>query len=153
MAQCKTALTPLQTHWSYCSLAPNHRYTRFTLCLWCVMVCQWSILSIEGILPKGSYLPCVSMAGRALLAGYPRHIVQGHFTGTGAISLKRKCLHFDEIDFIKLKSFQLKRIVSIRSPQCPWSSSDRHKNMHPVDNQELTFCCSIAASPMCIKRQ
>ena len=27
---------------------------------------------IEGILPKGPYLPCVSMAGRALLAGYPR---------------------------------------------------------------------------------
>ena len=24
----------------------------------------------EGILPKGPYLPCVSMAGRALLAGY-----------------------------------------------------------------------------------
>ena len=28
---------------------------------------------IEGILPKGPYLPCVSMAGRALLAGYPRY--------------------------------------------------------------------------------
>ena len=27
---------------------------------------------VEGILPKGPYLPCVSMAGRALLAGYPR---------------------------------------------------------------------------------
>ena len=26
---------------------------------------------IEGILPKGPYLPCVSMAGRALLAAYP----------------------------------------------------------------------------------
>ena len=28
---------------------------------------------IDGILPKGPYLPCVSMAGRALLAGYPRN--------------------------------------------------------------------------------
>ena len=28
---------------------------------------------IGGILPKGPYLPCVSMAGRALLAGYPRY--------------------------------------------------------------------------------
>ena len=28
---------------------------------------------IEGILPKGPYLPCVSMADRALLAGYPRY--------------------------------------------------------------------------------
>ena len=31
-------------------------------------------LYIEGILPKGSYLPCVSMAGRALLAGYHRYM-------------------------------------------------------------------------------
>ena len=29
---------------------------------------------IEGILPKGPYLPCVSMAGRSLLAGWPRYI-------------------------------------------------------------------------------
>ena len=29
---------------------------------------------IEGILPKGPYLPCVSMAGRSLLAGYPRYL-------------------------------------------------------------------------------
>ena len=28
---------------------------------------------IEGILPKGRYLACVSMAGRALLAGYNRY--------------------------------------------------------------------------------
>ena len=28
---------------------------------------------IEGIMPKGPYLPCVSMAGRALLAGYHRY--------------------------------------------------------------------------------
>ena len=30
------------------------------------------LIDNEGILPKGPYLPCVSMAGRALLAGYPR---------------------------------------------------------------------------------
>ena len=30
------------------------------------------IHTFEGILPKGLYLPCVSIAGRALLAGYPR---------------------------------------------------------------------------------
>ena len=30
---------------------------------------------IEGILPKGPYLPCVSMAGRALLAGYHRYVI------------------------------------------------------------------------------
>ena len=31
MAWCKTAVTPLLTHWSYCSLAPSHR---------CV-ICRW----------------------------------------------------------------------------------------------------------------
>ena len=31
-------------------------------------------VNIEGILPKRHYLPCVSMAGRALLAGYHRYI-------------------------------------------------------------------------------
>ena len=30
-------------------------------------------IHIEGILPKGPYLPCVSMAGRSLLAGYHRY--------------------------------------------------------------------------------
>ena len=31
-------------------------------------------LHIESILPKGPYLPCISMAGRALLAGYHRYV-------------------------------------------------------------------------------
>ena len=31
-------------------------------------------LDFEDILPKGPYLPCVSMAGRALLAGCPRYV-------------------------------------------------------------------------------
>ena len=34
------------------------------------------VTHIEGIQPKGPYLPCVSMAGRALLAGCPRYIRQ-----------------------------------------------------------------------------
>ena len=44
-------------------------------------VVTWAIVSpdirchIEGILPKGPYLPCVSMAGRALSVGYPRYHV------------------------------------------------------------------------------
>ena len=32
------------------------------------------VIHIEGILPKGPYPPCVSMAGRALLAGYPQYM-------------------------------------------------------------------------------
>ena len=34
-----------------------------------------SLQYIEGILPKGPYLPCASMVGRALVAGYPRYII------------------------------------------------------------------------------
>ena len=32
------------------------------------------MLDIDGILPKGSYPPCLRMADRALLAGYPRYL-------------------------------------------------------------------------------
>ena len=45
------------------------------LCSECMSdICNWHS-NIEGILPKGPYLPCVSMAGRALSAGYPRYDV------------------------------------------------------------------------------
>ena len=36
------------------------------------------IRHIEGILPKGPYLPCVSMASRAILAGHPRYMFNYH---------------------------------------------------------------------------
>ena len=40
---------------------------------------------IEGILPKGPYPPCLRMADRAFLAGYPRNIVtfSRDWDGTG----------------------------------------------------------------------
>ena len=34
-----------------------------------------AVVEFEGILPKGPYLPCVSMAGRALLVGYHRILI------------------------------------------------------------------------------
>ena len=42
----------------------------------CMCACINTFLRthIEGILPKGPYPPCLSMADRALLAGYPRYI-------------------------------------------------------------------------------
>ena len=40
---------------------------------YCRLLRNWK-WHFRGILPKGPYLPCVSMAGRALLAGYPRFI-------------------------------------------------------------------------------
>ena len=33
---------------------------------------------INGILPKGPYLPCLHMADRALLAGYPQYVHLSH---------------------------------------------------------------------------
>ena len=33
MALCKTAVTPLLAHWSYCSLALSHRYVTFSSCI------------------------------------------------------------------------------------------------------------------------
>ena len=40
----------------------------------CFLSFQSTVIAvIEGILPKGPYLPCVSMAGRALSAGYHRY--------------------------------------------------------------------------------
>ena len=48
--------------------------SKFLSALWLLMT--WHLLVIgyiKDILPKGPYLPCVSMAGRALLAGYHRY--------------------------------------------------------------------------------
>ena len=49
----------------------------------CLYTCLASVSEthtphIDGILPKEPYLPCVSMAGRAHLAGYPRYIKVFH---------------------------------------------------------------------------
>ena len=58
----------------------HHRYNRFQLFTDFIVMCtDWSYKfkwsgDIEGVLPKGPYLPCVSMAGRALLAGYYRYM-------------------------------------------------------------------------------
>ena len=55
---------------------------------WCVWLNIWTenksanwcmtplTSNFQGILPKGPYLPCVSMAGRALLAGYHRLVAR-----------------------------------------------------------------------------
>ena len=40
----------------------------------CILTDSLPFCRLEGILPKGPYLPCVSMAGRAVLAGYHRPI-------------------------------------------------------------------------------
>ena len=41
MAQCKTAVTPLLMHWSYCSLALSHHYD--DLVYWCIYTQPWGV--------------------------------------------------------------------------------------------------------------
>ena len=38
------------------------------------------LAQVEGILPKGPYPPCLRMADRALLAGYPRSVLTWDYT-------------------------------------------------------------------------
>ena len=46
-----------------------------------------SITHIEGILQKGPYPPCLRMADRALLAGYPRHEVRHSYPHVSCVLL------------------------------------------------------------------
>ena len=87
-----TAVVGNETILVYGSHPPRHPYINHNLASTWILVCQILIhhkciiqvlgicqptlscrwkLCIEGILPKGPHPPCVSMAGRALLAGYP----------------------------------------------------------------------------------
>ena len=43
-------------------------------CCWHLSLNIYTIAEIEGILPKGPSLPCVSMAGRTFLVGYNRNM-------------------------------------------------------------------------------
>ena len=69
---------------TYDSLITTHSVCWWTSIMRClddlqvhqnILKFQELVSNIEGNLPKGSYRPCVSMVGRALLAGYPRHMV------------------------------------------------------------------------------
>ena len=71
----------------------GHWFTDVTLDTWYIFLPH-----IESILPKGSYPPCVSMAGRALLAGYHRYrsavhdrsSTKNHLYMTGSLSQAAK---------------------------------------------------------------
>ena len=64
----------LWSHWKQEHIGDMYKPLKLTMSQWH----QWLSIStslmvqFEGILPKGPYLPCLSMAGRALLAGYHR---------------------------------------------------------------------------------
>ena len=86
-------------------------------CMFIVVISYFLVAScnpyIEGMLPKGPYPPCLRMADRALLAGYPRysHVFQGCYTGTIAIALSK---------FVWNKLEQLERLHSENTPTAPW---------------------------------
>ena len=64
----------------------HRRVSGISNCLMPVLQVLQFWQQIEGILPKGPYLPCVSMAGRALLAGYHRNMGIISFKVTQAFS-------------------------------------------------------------------
>ena len=74
-------------HWRYCSLALSSQHGLFESKIlkidpiahlqgWGMHIFHNIIVwFMTGVLPKGPHLPCLSMAGRALLAGYHRHLL------------------------------------------------------------------------------
>ena len=69
------SVTPMRTNKHSLLWDQNYDVTFKNMHNTCVLIRSISgqfYLYIEGILPKGPYLPCISMAGRALLAGYHR---------------------------------------------------------------------------------
>ena len=74
---------------SCCLPVPNHCLNQWWLLI--VRLCSIFLTAflhrapnlllcvIDGILPKGPYPPCLRMADRALLAGYPRNEFQNNF--------------------------------------------------------------------------
>ena len=64
-------VTPRAHHSVVTSWHGLHKLTKFENI--CASALQ-AMIHIESILPKGPYLPCVSMTGRALLTGFPRHV-------------------------------------------------------------------------------
>ena len=75
------------------------------------------MLYIEGILPRGPYRPCVSMAGRALLAGYHRYVDHENFRiWIGWYSSKpfKSCRHS------KFDPLVLKLEFSEKDSSIPW---------------------------------
>ena len=81
-----TGTGPVPVKELMCNMTKTTRATVHKVRIVCIVLRQKSImwrkhtelitwLHIEGILPKWPHLPCVSMAGKALLTGYPRYHV------------------------------------------------------------------------------
>ena len=95
----------------------------------------------EGILRKGPYLPCVSMAGRAILAGYPRFSGLIHWQRCNFIISTIPVTYMGKIDRSSSQNrtwqsaIPFQRLVnryqnSMRKLHCCNSTSDRSKILH-----------------------
>ena len=113
--------------------------------LWChqqkVQVLIWSLfVDIEGILPKGPYLPCVSMAGGALLAGYQRY----RPFGSSYVTLCAKWLSKTNT-LSKRLGHKIKKVLSmceskktLQSMLCPLSIFLTHEYFCPTQVLNIT---------------
>ena len=74
-----TASVPLSDPYKISHLFGRHNLSCGDTCaiwIWFSGPVRWiGKAEFEGILKKGPYLPCVSMAGGALLAGYPQNVL------------------------------------------------------------------------------
>ena len=111
---------------------------------------------VEGILPKGPYLPCVSMAGRALLAGYLRCI--DHVSGTESGRMRITYIAYWEIQVITNQVHFTPSSTSYNTNSVPsrWSMKylaslkpDTCDNVPHIHHQIWLFCAkSFVVNPL-----
>ena len=108
--------------------------------------CFWLTASphIEGILSKGPYPPCLRMADRALLAGYPRYMSN---TSTMGLNVFHCCHNYD---LIFLNSPFRRSIMARNDPARNGTGTGqkgargaRHATSRTATDQQ----CAIAATP------
>ena len=89
---------------------------------------------IEGILPKGPYPPCLRMADRALLAGYPRYM----HCWTGSPS-------------VEILAYHLFGVKLLSKPQITSDQSHPkdHHNEITLESYCWSLCCHSVQGQMC----
>ena len=79
---------------SFLTLKWLHLRYNFSVTVLCVAY-------IDGILPKGPYPPCLHMADRALLAGYPRYILYFYVWKYPAQCPKYSAVPYNKVIFLQ----------------------------------------------------
>ena len=125
MGWCKKDITPLPMHWSYAFLVLTHRY-------------------IKGILQNGPHPPCLRMAGRALLAGYPWYMAPA----VEELNLSQ-AIQSTRLAETNIRVTPVFLAVSIWNHTCKWPIMshyrDRTRLMLPILPAHFWFVCSNIA--------